>query len=172
MSVYYRADRRHIEAGKEMPPGGDHRDRSNDNVKRAEDVLRPYHSKGARRKNCVFVFEDQKEARNYYETKPGLYLYKLCVAEEDIIHRGDLTHIDDIGRAIKAGREYESLMKAWVDGMPSSDPRYETLAEKATVVEILGTPENSPAAKSHMRRAIERQEKTPIEGLLKDSDLS
>lgn len=156
---YFRADKDDLLAeGESLIQSDRYPNRCNASTKRAEEFLRRYHPLGKARGTSIFIFEDEGETRNYYNHQKGRNLYELEVNDADIVHRADMNWINKIGDAIEARDEASAKTYAdnWIKGIPTDKPRWETLTKAAKVKSIFGTAADSPANKTPLQRAIEK----------------
>lgn len=155
---YYRADKGAlVTRGQSLIQSDHYPDRLNNIAKQAEEFLRNYHDLGIARRSSIFVFEDEHEARNYYDASGDRHLYELEIDEADIVHRGDMNWINKIGEAVAAGHLEAAKAYAdnWLNGVATEKPRWETLVKAAKVHSVLGKAADSPA-NNCLQRAIDK----------------
>jgi hypothetical protein len=118
MAEYFRADKRSFSAGQDIETAGEFVALHPDAGRRTEQVLserRPKHK--PERITCLMLFEDEEDARNFCCKMSEGKLYAVDVPDEQILHIGDMSLVDEIARQIRdGGGGFEKLADAYWRG--------------------------------------------------------
>ena len=142
----FRVDERGFQVGDTIEPQGDYQERMGEEQQRIEWSLTRTRriGGGVQRKNCLFLFDDIKNALIFWYKKKGkANLYRLSVQDE-IIHRGDMNYLDllnEIARNTKEDDDQHILdtysKRYWDHNFATASPCYELLFPKAIVEEVV-----------------------------------
>jgi hypothetical protein len=172
---YFHVDHRCLKELDDVSPHASDNERSHPARRSVEEILegeRANFPGKPKRDECVFVFDDERCAEQYWRTHDRSFLYEVAVEASGIKHVGDMNWIDEIGREVRKidplDRKLASEMarKYW-SGDRSNAPCNEYLFPAARVIKKLRNRSDLKAwIKSQVTRYDPAQD-TSIEELLK-----
>lgn len=147
MFSLFRVDPVAYNVGDLILPQGNYQDGIAVEQKRVEKSLVRTNSleSGLQRKDCVFVFDDLKNALLFWSKKAGkANLYKVGVETSDFVHKGDMNYLDFLLEIVKESDETNDEIfldlfskRYWQVGYGCVSPCYEIMARKVKVEEIV-----------------------------------
>lgn len=133
--TFWRVDTRPFADGEEILPAKNYQDAFNDDGKKTEALFeeqRPANKPV--RASALFLFEELEDALFYASKKTAARLYLVSADDGDILHRGDMTHIDTINKHFTDGQEIGHEVADYWSGAVAAKPCMEVLATKAVVL--------------------------------------
>lgn len=139
---YFRADKRDFSPGDVIQSAQEYYDKFSKIARAVEDALEAHRPlQKVKRATCVFVFADEKYAREHWSKMKNGKLYAVDIDECHILHRGDMALMDEMNAALEDGKDVSELACKYWAGEVSELPKLEVLAPSVTVVETLSKSE-------------------------------
>lgn len=137
----YRVDQRDFQPNDAIPHPGDHLARMKPEHQPGEELLRAVSpEKGRMRAESLYTFEQLRTARVYYLGTKDSRLYEIQVDEADILHKADMTLVNDIAANQKDLKTQDQLIADYWKGAYRDGKWIEVLVKKATVIRRIHGP--------------------------------
>lgn len=143
----FRVDSYQYKSGDTILPKGTYQAGMDEARQRIEESLARTNTleSGVQRKDCVFLFDDLKNALLFFKNKTEkANLYKVIIDFSDFVYKGDINYLDFLLEVVHNTRgEDDKLIldayakKYWEVGFGCTSPCYELLSKKATVEELV-----------------------------------
>ena len=143
----FRVDSYQYKSGDTILPKGTYQAGMDEARQRIEESLARTNTleSGVQRKDCVFLFDDLKNALLFFKNKTEkANLYKVIIDSHDFVYKGDMNYLDFLLEVVHNTRgEDDKLIldayakKYWKVGFGCASPCYELLFKKATVEELV-----------------------------------
>jgi len=119
----------------------------------AEQLVRAAHPNGADlRANYLYVFRDCDWARKYWVLRGPRYFYEAAVNPADVLHIGDMNIFNQIADAKTDKQRDELIRQYWASEESRDNEKIEFIVRRATVLRVLGSPDDQVAAEKEWRR--------------------
>lgn len=134
----YRVDKRDFGIGDEVVSAQEYYYKFRELSKKVEDILETYRPiNKTKRTSCVFSFENELDAKKHWAKMSNAKLYLISLGNNEILHRGDMTLLDEMQAVLEKGEDVSELAKKYWDGYLSDNPVIEILTKEIIVTEII-----------------------------------
>lgn len=86
---------------------------------------------------CLMVFEDENCARRHWAKMSGGKLYEVQIVKADILHRGDMRLVDEIGESLTYEAVAEKIADRYWAGEITDKPIVELLLREAIIARLI-----------------------------------
>jgi hypothetical protein len=133
----FRADKRRFVAGESITTAGEFVDRNPDGLL-LEDTLDSARPPGKpARIGSLFLFDDFRTAEWHWAKMAGGVLYECSIDLGAVAHRGDMRLVDQVGEALREGKDPSPHVQSYWAGANTPQPRWELLVAGATVTKVI-----------------------------------
>lgn len=134
-TILWRTDRRKYDPHCVIESEGDHLQTLDGAHLQTEILLRQL--MGDVRSRALYAWADEGWARRAWQHEPHKFLYRLSVERAHILHRGDVNHYTDIGKALSAGQSANKSLDDYIKSNESDRARYPTARMEVLVTEAV-----------------------------------
>lgn len=138
MPELFRVDKRDFNVGDVASTAAEYYDKFPPETQLVEErfeEFRPSHKPP--RRGCLFLFESLDAARNHWSIMTDGKLYKTELADEDILHCGDMRLLDVIADKVKTGEPTDQLYRDYWNGVMTDQPIVELMVSSAPIVAVV-----------------------------------
>ena len=141
----FRVDPCDYEVGSDILPKGTYQEKMCEKQLMIEESLsrtNPFADR-FQRKDCVFLFDDIKNAILFWKKKNvNVNIYKVHIELDNILHRGDMNYLDFLQEVVRNAKGDSTVLDSyskryWDTDFASASPCFEYLVGKASVEEIV-----------------------------------
>jgi len=138
----YRIDNRIFSIGDSITPQRLYQSQLRDGKIEVEQILEANRLQmKPKRTDILMLFEDFESAKSHWiKQKDGIF-YEVSINDQDIIHIGDYSKVEELYDAISKGKDYTHIAMEYWNGMFSKKPVKEFFVMSACVKNVISNSE-------------------------------